>query len=356
VAACAHDKPFENDDFGVDSTLTRGTNRQLTYNLATDLTPAWRPDGSGIVYMFEEPGRNDHDRCLGTLPGTGGTLRDIICPASLPSLDSTDALYEPAIASDGKMLYVREASPIGLVTPIQAALVLASPESPLEPTVIRTYPYTATNGKIHQGIAYINWLSATRAVYLAQRVLYIAACGTCPMDTVRTGIEVVGVDLSGSTPAFQIIPNTDEVSSISAGTDEDAIFFTRNGDSRVYQMTLSTGNVAVVHDFGANEVARDAHVAGNRLFAVLKGRVSYTVDSVLGPLQTDAGGQIRMVDLTNGSESILTVNGRFFRRPVPSPVGNRMVAEGYIATIVGTPAFPDTSIAKAADLWLFEVP
>jgi len=235
--------------------------------------------------------------------------------------------------------------------------MLGDPAHPLDAAVVRSYPYTAANGKLHQGISNIRWLSATSAVYLAEQVLYLAPCGSCPMDTVRTGVELVKVDLSGPTATTQPVPNTDETSSVWAGPDSDQVYLTRNNDSRVFLFTLSTGDVSVVHDFGPPLIARDVSVQGNKLFAILDGRVNYIIDPDVGPYQKDEGGQVRQVNLSNGTTTTWVVSGRFFRRPAVSPSGDRMVAEAMIATIVGCGLnCADTTLAKIADLWLFEIP
>jgi hypothetical protein len=356
-AACAHETPFTQDEFGQDTTLTRGTGRQLTYNLGTDRTPAWRPDGSGLLYMFEQLSADPHDRCLGELPPTGGTIGTVICPTTVQSRDSLDALFEPSVGPDDRILFLREASAPNGITPMTSALMLGAASDPLAATAIRPYPYTASTGQIHQGISNIRWLSDTRAVYLAEKVLYLAACGTCPMDTVRTGIEVVQLDLAGPAPALSIVPNTDGASSVDATADPDQIVITRNGDSRVYQLTVSTGVTVILHDFGPGQIVRDATVRGNRLYAIAGGRVSFAVDPVLGPVQRDESGELVTVDLSNGNSSPLIAAERFFRRPTVSPQGDHLVAESYLASITGC-GFncADTTISKVADLWLFDLP
>ena len=307
--------------------------------------------------MFEQIGLSPRDRCLGELPSSGGTVRNIICPVTVESLDSLDALFEPAAGPNDRLLYLREASPPDGITPASAALVLADEADPLAAVTIRPYPYTATSGKIHQGISNIRWLSATTAAYLAETVMYIAPCGACPRDTVRTGIEIVQVDLSASPPTLTIIPNTDDASSLAVGADSGQIIFTRNGDSRVYQMTLSTGDISIIHDFGPGIIARDVHVVGNLLFAVTGGEVSFVVDSTLGPVQRDGGGALQMVDLGSGNSSPITVTERLFRRPAVSPRGDRVVVEAFQAFITSCgPVCLDTTVSKVADLWLIDIP
>jgi hypothetical protein len=355
AAACAHDAPFTPTTFGADSTLTRGQDRQLTYNLGTDRTPSWRADGGGLLYMFEAIDLDPRDRCIGELPPAGGTIRRTVCPVSAGSIDSLDAWYEPASGPDNRLLYLRESSIPGRLSPDQSALVLADGSDPLAATTLRPYPYTAQNGKLHQGISHIRWLSATSAVYLAEKVLYIGECPACPPDTVRTGIEIVRIDLAGPAPAFSIVPNSDETSSIGTGPGPDEVIITRNGDSRVFQLTLSTGTLNPIYDFGPGRIVRDVQVTGNRMYAIVGGAVTFTVDPVFGAIQRDKVGQLVAVDLDTGHSSPMFVSDRLFRRPVLSPDGRRMVAEGFVAIITG-PGGADTTLSPLADLWLFDIP
>jgi hypothetical protein len=307
--------------------------------------------------MFEAIDLSPRDRCLGELPVTGGTIRQVICPVSLASLDTLDNFFEPAPGPAGQLLYLREASPPNRLSPSSSALMLADESAPLEGTVVQAYPYTASNGKLHQGISHIRWLSGTRAVYLAEKVLYLGPCPSCPPDTVRTGIEIVQLDLAGPAPTLSIVPNSDEVSSIDATDDPDQLIITRNGDPRVYQLSISTGATTVVYDFGPGEIARDAQVRGDRLYAIIRGRISFVIDTILGPVQKDESGQLVMVDLTTGVLSRMLVTERFFRRPEVSRRGDHLVAEAYPAIVIGCGiGCEDTTLSKLADLWLFDLP
>ena len=106
----------------------------------------------------------------------------------------------------------------------------------------------------------------------------------------------------------------------------DTVYYTTNGDSRVYRLVLPTETITVVHDFGAR-IVRDVQVAGGRLVAVVGGSVSFTTDSVLGPVQRDGGGVLYLVDLVSDVAVPLTSDSEFFRHPALSPGGDRLVAE-----------------------------
>ena len=356
-AACNHEAPFQQPVFGSDTTRTRGTDRQLTYNIGNDRTPAWLPDGSGMVFMYEDLVRADNDRCLARLPATGGSIDQLTCRSSFGSLDSIDTFFEPAPAADGQLLYLRESSVSTSLTPTFSALMLGTVVAPEQAAQLRIYPYTASSGSIHQGISNIRWLTATTAVYLGERVLYRPPCQGCSPDTVRIGIEIVKLDLSGPAPVLTPLPNTLESSSVAAGTSGDDIYFTRNGDSRVYQMTVSTGAVSIIHDFGSLGIARDVQVSGVRMIAVVGGEVAYFNDPALGQIQVDNAGALWEVNLTTGSETPLPIPGRFVRRPALSPEGSTVVAESFILQINSCgPTCLDTLVVKTGDLWLVELP
>ncbi len=359
LAGCAHEQPFAGRDYRADTTRTRGPDRQLTYNLGTDLTPAWRPGGEALWYMFDDLSRPVRDRCLGELPPGGGNLRNIQCATSLGSADSVDTYYEPAIGPNGRFLFLRESSSTVLVSPNTSALMLA-PDSDLSRGVpVRTYPYTAPSGNIHGGIAYIRWLNEDRAIYLGQKVQYVAPCRGCEIDTLRTGLEVMLLDLSGGVPAIDVVPNSSETSSLAVGLDPDLIYFTRNGDSRVYRRSLATGSIEILHDFGPGSIARDVAVRGTTLYAVAGGLVSFFFDSTLGTVQQDHAGWLERVELTNGSQARIAIGNRWFRRPTISPADGRVVAEAYTYAITScSPPIGcmDTTVARTADLWLIEAP
>ncbi|HEV8122766.1 MAG TPA: hypothetical protein VGP80_00845 [Gemmatimonadales bacterium] len=354
LAACGHEQPFQNRNAALDSTFGGGPDRQLTFNPAADVRPAWLSDGSGLIYSYEGLSGTVHDRCLAILPQAGGTRRELPCGTSQQSQDSVDAFSEAAPGPDGKLLFTREWSLPGDINPRRGELELSTVSKPGSATTVLTFPYTATNGHLHSGISHIRWLSPTRAIYLASTLTYPRPCSTCEADTVSTGIELVELDLSGATPTIQPIPGTDSASSVDVGATGDEIFFTRNGDSRVYQMDLSSGVSIVAHDFGSSGIARDVAVFGNQLYAVVGGHVDYVVDPLLGPSQLDRGGKLFIADLINGTDSWRIVDSRLFKRPVISPQRDRLVAESFPITVL--PGGADTVISRSSDLWLLDLP
>lgn len=343
VVACEHTAPFRPGVYTPNGPLGAGANLRLTYNEGTDLYPVWRPGGAGILYSAERLDRADHDQCFAMQPPTGGPISRYVCRTSAPD-DSIDVFEGAALDAGSQIAYVRLRShriPGRPVSPDVQALVVATLADPNAVRVLAPLAYTAPSGQIHQGISHIGWLTPSRLVYLGERVTYPQACSGCPPDTVRTGIEVVTLDFAGATPLLAVVPGTDSASSVAVATS-DTIYFTRNGDSRVYRFAFSSAQIDTVHDFAAAGIARDIGLANGRLVAVVGGDVTYVMDSVLGASQVDHGGELHIVTLATGAETVFGDATSRFRRPALFPDGTRLITEVWSN--------------GSADLWLMVVP
>ncbi|HEY1126999.1 MAG TPA: hypothetical protein VGF83_04500 [Actinomycetota bacterium] len=149
------------------------------------------------------------------------------------------------------------------------------------------------------------------------------------------------LDFRGPVPVLTMLPGTDQASSVALAAP-DTLYFTINGDSRVFRLSLSTDSIGVVHDFGSGGIARDVQVAEGKLVAVVGGNVEFFVDPVVGAIQRDFGGPLVLVDLGTGAESPVGPSDLTFRHPSLQPSGTHVVAE----LVSG----------RATDLWLLEVP
>jgi hypothetical protein len=120
--------------------------------------------------------------------------------------------------------------------------------------------------------------------------------------------------------------------------------------------------VSVVHDFGAAGIVRDIHVVGNRMAAVVGGRLAFgDHPSGLGPTQWDSGGILHLVNFQDGT--VLTLDAPatlgLFRRPQLSPTGPEVVAELFPLIITpirdasGSLIRVDTTVSQVGDLYLF---
>jgi len=324
IAACDHSQPFAIRSYSTGGPRTSGSAIQLTYNPGDDYGAAWLPDGSAFLYTTQRRDRPDHDQCLATMPAAGGTVTSEACNRLPAADDSTNAYFAPAVSRTHRLAYVRTSSPyqLGAIAPRYQELVVAPLAHPEEATVLRPFPYLGPSGRPHDTLDYLYWLSDSSLVYLAERVDYTAPCSSCAPDTVRTGLEIVRLEVADSQAPVTLVPGTDGATSL-AVVSPDTVFFTLFGDSRVYELGLATDSLTVAFDFGAGRVPVGIQVSGHQLLAV----VSEALWSV---------------DRSTGVETLVTgLTG--WRHLAPQPAANRLVADFVNAD--GT-----------TDLWLLSLP
>lgn len=355
LLGCGHTEPFGTPPTGTDQPLDAGPPIQLTFNRGPDRGAAWLPDGSGIVYSAQQLGRRDKDVCFALIPATGGSQRQQTCDLTTIGIGATDAVESPAPAPDGRLAFVALGSHVGAIPPGSIAISISAHLNPETGTLLKALPYTLPDGRLHSGASQLRWLSPDVLLYLGERMDFRHTCDTCSeWDTLTTGLDVVSLDLRlpGSTP--QRIPGTENASGVSVGNNPDEVYYTLSGDSRVYRRTLSTGAVAIAYDFGAAGAARDVHVVGNRLAAVVGGRVTYGIHPSFGPMQWDSGGVLHVVNTSSGAGMALDGPG-LFRRPQISPSGSAVVVEVYPLIITASEP-PDTLVSRSGDLYLYGLP
>jgi hypothetical protein len=352
--ACAHTDPFSTPPFTTDQPFDPTPPVQLTLNQAADRSPSWLPDGSGIIYSTQPVGRADADVCLAELPPTGGTQRRLICDLSRLGSDTNNAIEHPVVAADGRLAFLKASSSIGGTNPFRERLAVAPGLDAANATEVQAVPYTPPGEPARSGLQALRWLDATHLMFVGGLATIRRACVNCVLDTITTGFKIDILDLAGGT-APSPLAGTDPASGVSVGQSADEIYFTLSGDSRVFRRALSTGETAVAHDFGSAGIARDVHVVGGKLAAVVGGRVNFSVDSLLGPVQWDSGGIVHVVDLATDADVALEPGSRLYRRPALAPVGDRIVVEGYPLIITTFPVL-DTTVSRAGDIFLYTTP
>jgi len=343
LAACSHEQPFQPRDETTDHPFAPGVPARVTYNPGADLRPAWLPDGTQFVYAWQQLSQPDLDRCLGFINATGGTRVRTVCNPSPTAIDSTDLFDAPSPSPDGRLLYIRGISPKIALAPTSAGVYLGPLADPLAATKLLNLPYTVPGGQMHSRISNAHWVSSTRVLYLGEQVDYI---GINVKDTVITGLEIVDLDLAGAVPSMSIVPGTTGATSMTLTDGGDTLVYSLAGDARVYARALATGNVTVLHDFGALGPAQDVTVRGHQLVAVVGDRPE--------------GGLLWSVDLGTGTETPLPSGiPLFFRRPAFAPIGTpvRLVVEGYPLTLTPiAPGIVDTTASRVGDLYLYQAP
>src|SRR5258708_1252438 len=185
--ACDHPTPPEPGSYWPQGPFSTAIPRRLTFNPGQDLTPAWLPDGSGIIYQFQRLDEPDFDRCLGILPAAGGVRREI-CNTNPKSADSTDVYGSPAVSAGGRLFYTRASDFWRLhnLAPTYQSVVVAPLATPLLVDSVRNLPYAVTpGGTMHYGIDNVRWLGDSAVMYVAEFVIY-GTCARC-RDTFHTG-------------------------------------------------------------------------------------------------------------------------------------------------------------------------
>lgn len=358
VAACTHSDPFGSSPYGSDAPFNPNPPVRLTFNAFADRGAAWLPDGSAILYSAQQ-GRGDLDVCLASLPSTGGRQLQLDCNLSGYGVDSTNAIEFPAPAADGRLAFVEASGRIGAIVPSTSALMVSQTLSPLGATPIRAIPYTAPGQPTHSSVTQLRWLDADHLIYLAgARSVITVDHGTfATIDTVISDLSVAVLG-AASQGLPDVVPQTDRASGVAVGSSGREIYYTVAGDTRVFRRDLTTAEVTVAHDFGSGAIARDVHVVGSRLTAVVGGRVAFVNEPSLGPTQFDSGGVVHVVDLSSNADQALDQPGLLFRHPALSPAGDRIVAEGYpvIITVTNAPGGADTTVGRSGDLYLLGAP
>jgi hypothetical protein len=353
MAGCGHTEPFSSPATGSDQPFDATPPVRLTFNRAADRGVAWLPDGSAILYSTQPTGRRDNDVCLAVLPPTGGRQRSLTCDPFSGVSELTDAIESVAPAPDGRLGFFAATSSVGAPLPNVQALALGSVSDPATRRSLVSIPYTIPGGRLHGGISQLRWLGSNRLLYLGEAVVAQRPCTSCALDTLRTGQDAVWLAVDGAGASPQAIPGSDYASGVSPGSNEDEVYYTLGGDTRVYRQTLSSGAVSVVHDFATAGIVRDVHVVGTRMAAVVGGRVVFGIDPSLGPTQWDSGGTLHLVDLQNGTDTNLDGPG-LFRRPQLSPTGTALVAEVY--PLIADPVTDSITVSRNGDLYLFGQP
>jgi hypothetical protein len=338
LVSCSHGERFAVPDYGSDVPLAPGAPLRLTYSAGPDYDASWLPDGSAVLYTSAQPWRDDDDECLAVLPPSGGQADRVLCENATVTRDSTNQWIAAAASPGGRLAYMRTSRRIGAANPLTSELFLARLDSAGGLGRSHVGTFTVPEFRPFLGVSNLTWLGENALVYRGNfegNLCEFPGSG-CLAEFVRSGRGLVFV------PAFapaltRALPGTAYASSVTRGANDDEIYFTLGGDSRVYRQTVSTGATAVVYDF-VGTVVRDVQVRGSRLVAITGGDYNWQGRGSDGFIQFDRGGALMVVDLGAPFPVRLTADTVFVRRPALSPDGTRVVAEWK------------------GDLWLFTIP
>ncbi|MDH4131096.1 MAG: hypothetical protein OEW53_06275 [Actinomycetota bacterium] len=326
LAACGHSDAFIPAPQGSDTPFDGLQPVRLTFSPDSDLTPSWSPDGSRLLYTFAVPNDPDRDRCVGVLPGGGGSRLDEKCPLTDINSDSTTVSRWPAEGPDNQMAWTEYQTFVGRVTPDRGAIRIGSfdPTDPGEP--VRTLPYLAPSGLVHDVPTHLAWLSADELVYVANAATFARPCINCPFQEYLQGLEVVRLILHPAPATVVVVPGTTGATSLSAAPDGSGFYFTLAGDSQIHFHNVVSGLSAPVHDFGSLGVPEEASVYAGTLVARI-------------------GDSLATVVLATGSASVFSDTSWVLGAVRLAPDGSHVAAE-----------LAPASQPNLIDLYLLEVP
>ncbi len=353
LLGCAHGEPFGDGVPGSNGPRPGGPPVRLTYNIGQDGTAAWTADGATIYYSAQDSFSSDKDHCIVRMSAGGGTRSPVACPEP-PSANELTEIFDQPAPLGGRLVY--SSSTLGVIehAPYRHTIWVADDEPFAPPSAVLVFPYFTPSGGSHDAPVHLQWLSPDTLLFVG------AENGCCNKDTMRFGVEIVLLDLSGPAPVRTLVPNTTRASAVQASVDGSAIHYTVAGDSRVYRQVLATGVVDTLHDFGPGRVARDPQLLGTTLYAIVDGHDGFIDLPPFFDVQIDYGGRLVRVDLPGGVETELGDSLHLFKRPRLAPAGGRFVVEAYPMTVNivrdanGTVVAVDTAVARWADLWLME--
>lgn len=333
LAACDHSAPVASPGNGTREPFEPA---RITIATSNDLGPAWRLDGSGILYSYEAVDSDRLDRCLGLLPPSGGRLTWRLCDGDGTSRDSTDAYEWPAPYSDGRVTFVHLRGS-NFTIPISGGIRLADFHDLSINRLLTPFPILGDSGQVYPSASRIHWIGPDRIVFTAENLWLI------PTGWIATGRRLMLLDLDGGLPVP--LPDTDNATSVlPAGTD--TLYFTRAGSDGLFRHLLSTGTTTQIFSF-SDGIARDLMRVGRRIAAVVGGNIDFITDQVVSPIQADSGGYLVLYDAEAGTETPVDLGGMMIRRPAVAPGGTRLVVERH-----GMDSIP----APQVDLWLVDLP
>jgi hypothetical protein len=253
LTGCGHSDAFvpANSILGPFNT---GTDIRLTLNPEQDYWPAWTDDGRGILYAFVnsvEPGIANRHRCMGMLPGSGGSRVWQWCDDRAVRADSVTSYTAYALGTDGRLLYAEAAAPASDASfPRQITLWLADTAHPLNRTALLTLPAALPSVT---WLADLAWTGPNSFIALGEVFASFPHCGVCfNADSVwinSPGSVVVGT-IAGDHATLQPVPGTDGATGYSLAENGASIVFLRRDDAQLYKVPVG-GGTAVALQTGA---------------------------------------------------------------------------------------------------------
>jgi hypothetical protein len=242
AAACSHSEPFGTAPTTSDGPFSTAAPVRLTYNSFTDSAASLTSDGNGILYLYT--GRSNGDRCIGLLPPGGGTQRWSHCDERAGAADSSKSFSAPALAEDGRLLYLQALALRGRINPDRTTLWLADSANPLVRRALLTFP-TNLGGRGVSWLTDAEWTGANAFIARAGLLNLAQACSACPYDTtvVSTGLVRGTIAAGGATLSF--VPGADDLSFHALAEGAASIVFLRDA-ATIFRVPTTGGTPVAI--------------------------------------------------------------------------------------------------------------
>lgn len=307
TAACSHSEPFGTTPTASDGPFSNAAPVRLTYNSFTDSAASLTSDGNGILYLYT--GRANGDRCIGLLPPGGGTQRWYHCDERSGAADSSKSFSAPALAEDGRLLYLQALALRGRVNPDRTTLWLADSANPLVRRALISFP-TNVAGRGISWLTDAQWTGPESFTARAGLLNVAQPCAQCPYDTtvVSTGLVRGSIGATGATLAF--VPGADDLTRYAFAEEGASVVFVREATT-IFRVAANGGTPAVVGTLPT---------AGT-ITGIACHRSDCVVTQLGGTAGSGEGTRVYRIALaTNGIDLLTTVAGRW-AGPVLLPSG-----------------------------------
>lgn len=314
AAACGHSEPYTTTPTNTDGPFGAAVPTRLTYNTFTDSAASLTADGQGLMYLYT--GFANGDRCIGLLPPGGGTRRWELCDTRFEAADSGKTFSAPALASDGRLLYLSALARRGRDGPDRTTLWLADSALPFQRRALISFPLNI--GGV--GISWLtdaSWTGADTFLARAGILLIQRPCSFCTLDTTVTPSGIVRGTITATGATLSFVPGAESPEVMALAENGGVIVFMRSF-TEVLRVPATGGTPTLVA-----ALPTSARVTG------ISCQDSECVITQLGGTVGGGGEGTRIYRIrlaTNAVDLLTTVAGRW-AGPVLLPTGGDVVMQ-----------------------------
>jgi hypothetical protein len=206
---CGHTAPFTSDEIEYQGPFGTGDVIRLTFNSGADYAATWSADGKGILYTFADPGRVDHDRCLGLLRAGGSNRILTLCDNRPGHADSAETITSAALSEDGELLYLVGASPPVGQLPARITLFQADTATPFNRRALVSLPSDVGGGLRPNWLLDVTWVGPDEFLAMATDLTLVPQCAGCLLrDTIFIPLGVVRGTIGGNGAVMELVQGT----------------------------------------------------------------------------------------------------------------------------------------------------